>query len=944
MKIYLFIILLLFCGITYSQTSISGSVKDNKNQPIPGANVKIVGDTAGTVTDIDGNFTLSTSKKPPLVLEVSSIGFATKRANITSNNQSVSVVLTDEENKLDEIVISASRTPERIRESPVTIERMTLRDIKNTTSPTFYEGLENLKEVHFNTSSFNFKSINTRGFATVANTRFMQLVDGMDNSSPALNFNLGNLIGLSDLDVHSVELLPGASSALYGANAFNGILFMNSKNPFEFQGISAYIKRGITNHEVAGTNEFLDFGLRAAWAFTPHFAAKANFTYMRATEWIAADDRDVNGGLVGHANNRNYDGLNFFGDEVSNFLSNVGTISRDGYREQDLNDNEINNLKFDASIHVRPWATSSNEYWKDTEIIAQHKVGLGNTVYQGGSRYALRNFFMSQTRAEIKHKNFFIRGYVSSENAGDSYDMRFAAININRRAKTDVQWFTDYATAYLQSQIGLGFNGGQADAFARGFATNNITTVPGFPGTNPLGLTPLLNGQAQFQPGTPEFANALADVRSSADVSNGALFKDQSRIWHSDWNYNLRDHISFADIQVGGSFRTYVLDSQGTIFTDFDGPIKYDEYGLYTQFQKKFMEDRLKLTASIRYDKSELFDGQFSPRVSFVYSAGERKNHNFRASFQTGFRNPTTQDLFIGLNVGPRALVGSAASNLSRYSETLNVSSAGVLEGNPSSVTLNGANAYGLSYTSESVQKFLQTQNTNDLATVQQTPLVKPEQVKAFELGYKSRINGFDIDINGYFNIYNDFMSGARVVVPFYGLAGNDITNQANINAINAISRGDRRTYDLYTNTTAVINSYGAGLGLVKKVYKDFELSASYNWAAFDYDESVDPAFRPMFNTPEHRAKFGINNDNLFKNFGFGINGRWWSEYEWTSTFADGMIPSTFVLDAQMSYAIPSLKSVIKLTGSNIGSNDYLQVIGAGRVGQIYTLGISINP
>lgn len=99
-----------------------------------------------------------------------------------------------------------------------------------------------------------------------------------------------------------------------------------------------------------------------------------------------------------------------------------------------------------------------------------------------------------------------------------------------------------------------------------------------------------------------------------------------------------------------------------------------------------------------------------------------------------------------------------------------------------------------------------------------------------------------------------------------------------------------------------------------------------------------------MFNTPEHRAKLGINNDNLFKNFGFGINGRWWSEYEWTSTFADGTIPSTFVLDAQMSYAIPSLKSVIKLTGSNIGSNDYLQVIGAGRVGQIYTLGISINP
>ena len=941
---------MFFCSLSFAQSTITGVVSDSKKQPIPGVNVKIEGASNSTSTDADGKFTL-TVVKLPCNLEISGVGYEKQKLSVTSASQAIAVSLKAEETQLNEIVVSASRTPERIRESPVTIERMTLREVKNTTSPTFYEGLENLKEVHFNTSSFNFKSINTRGFATVSNTRFMQLVDGMDNSSPALNFNLGNLIGLSDLDVHNVELLPGASSALYGANAFNGILFMNSKNPFEFQGISTYVKRGITNQDVAGTNEFLDFGFRAAHAFSKHFAAKANFTYMRATEWIPADDRDVNGGLVGHTNNRNYDGLNFFGDEASNFIPNVGTISRDGYREQDLNDNKINNIKFDASLHVRPWSTSSNEYWKDTEIIAQHKVGLGNTVYQGGSRYALRNFFMNQTRAEIKHKNFFISGYLSAEDAGDSYDMRFAALNINRRAKSDVQWFTDYATAFLQSQIGLGLNGGQADAFARGFATNNITTVPGFPGTNPLGLTPLLNGQIQFKPGTTDFANALSDVRLSADVTNGALFKDQSRIWHSDWNYNLRDHISFADIQIGGSFRTYVLDSQGTIFTDFDGPIKYNENGLYTQFQKKFLEDRLKFTGSIRYDKSELFDGQFSPRVSFVYTAGERKNHNFRASFQTGFRNPTTQDLFIGLNVGPRALVGSAASNLSRYSETFSVgnpvfplSAAGEDILGVNSVTLDGSDAYGLAYTAQSIQTYTQTLNPNDLITIQQTPNVKPEQVKAFELGYKSSIKGFNIDVNGYYNLYNDFMSSARVVVPLYGLAGKDLSNIDNVNAIDAISRGDRRTYDLYTNTSAEVSSYGAGLGLSKKVYKDFELTASYNWAAFDYDETVDPAFRPMFNTPEHRAKLGVNNDNLFKNFGFGINGRWWSEYEWTSTFADGMIPSTFVLDAQMSYAIPSLKSVIKLTGSNIGSNDYLQVIGAGRIGQIYTLGISINP
>jgi outer membrane receptor protein involved in Fe transport len=133
---------------------------------------------------------------------------------------------------------------------------MTPKDIKKTASPTFYDGLENLKEVHMNTSSMSFKSINTRGFATVANTSFMQLVDGMDNSSPLLNFVLGNLIGVSEIDVQNVELLPGASSALYGANAFNGILFMNSQSPFTKQGISAYAKYGQTSQKAAGNNDY----------------------------------------------------------------------------------------------------------------------------------------------------------------------------------------------------------------------------------------------------------------------------------------------------------------------------------------------------------------------------------------------------------------------------------------------------------------------------------------------------------------------------------------------------------------------------------------------------------------------------------------------------------------------------------------------------------------
>ncbi|MFY8009704.1 MAG: TonB-dependent receptor, partial [Flavobacterium sp.] len=750
MKIYLFIVSLFFCGITYAQTSISGSVKDSKNQPIPGANVKVVGDSAGTVTDGDGNFSLSTTKKPPFDIEVSSVGYGSFTTTVTAANQKITVSLSEKETQLDEIVVSASRAPEKVRESPVTIERMTIKDVKKTASPTFYDGLENLKEVQMNTSSMSFKSINTRGFATVANTRFMQLVDGMDNSSPLLNFVLGNLIGVSDIDVASVELLPGASSALYGANAFNGILFMNSKSPFKYQGISTYVKYGQTNQKAAGANEYYDYGVRAAHKFNDYFAAKANFTYMRGTDWWATDytDKTVEGRDRSH---HNYNGMNVYGDEATTNIRSVGqslvnlgllpasalnvlpneNVSRTGYNEVDLTDNKVRNAKIDFSLHARPFGN------ENFEIIWQSKFGFGNSVYQGANRYYLNGFQMQQHKLEFTGKNFFLRGYYTTEDGGKSYDMLFTGLNINRAWKPDATWFGQYAGAFVQSTL-AGATPTQAHLAARAAADNG-----------------------RFLPGTPEFQNAFNQVTSDPNVLTGSKLVDNSKIYHSDANYNFRDLIKFAEIQVGGSYRRYDLNSFGRIYTDTPqfGGIKYDEYGVYSQVQKKFMEDRLKFTGSVRYDKAENFDGNYSPRVSFVYSAGEAKNHIFRASFQTGFRNPTTQDQYIGFNVGNAILLGSAPDNLTRYEETLPVTSplGQALVG--TSTTINGNNAYYNSYTAESAAAFAALAPSNPVAAAAllvrtNVDLVKPETVKAFELGYRGEVKGFTYDINGYYNIY----------------------------------------------------------------------------------------------------------------------------------------------------------------------------------------------
>jgi outer membrane receptor protein involved in Fe transport len=936
MKMYLLFLSLFFCSISFAQNSVSGTVTDSDIQPIFGANITVVGGSAGTVSDTEGKFTLNVSSKLPYVVEISSVGFVSVRVNITTKNQKIKVTLQEEDNLLNEIVVSASRTPERVLESGVTIERMGIADIKKSASATFYDGLENLKEVQMNTSSLSFKSINTRGFATVANTRFLQLVDGMDNSSPLLNFVLGNLIGVSEIDVQSVELLPGASSALYGANAFNGILFMTSKSPFTSPGITAYAKFGQTSQKAAGTNDYVDYGIRMAHVFSPKFAAKANFTYLRGTDWFATnyDDKTNVGRDRSH---ENYNGINVYGDEVTTNIKGVGqsladlglipagavnllpnsNVSRTGYDEVDLTDNKASNTKIDFSLHYKPFAN-------DVEVIWQSKFGFGNAVYQGANRYYLNNFFMQQHKLEIKGKNFFVRGYTTTEDGGNSYDMLFTGINVNRVWKDDKTWFGQYAGAYVQSTL-AGMTPENAHKTARTVAETG-----------------------RLIPGTPEFKAAFNKVINDPSVLTGSKLVDNSRIYHSDVNYNFSDLIKFAEIQVGGSFRQFQLNSGGRIYTDADGPIYYNEMGTYTQLTKKFLDDRLKFTGSVRYDKAQNYNGNVSPRVSLVYSAGENRRHNFRASFQTGFRNPTTQDQYIGFNVGSAILLGSNPDNLTRYSEVLPVTTpVGQAFAGGTSVTINGLNAYNNSYTASSVGAFSAAGNPA-LLRKSNLEYVKPEQVKAVELGYRSFINGFSVDVNGYYNIYNDFIGNINVVAPLYGTAQDSPSGTPSADpgfqSVHALSTGNFRAFQLYTNTNVEIESLGFGLGLSRKVYKDFEVGVNYNFAEFNFDQAKDPSFEAGFNTPKHRVKASFGNEKLFENFGFNISGRYNTAYLWQSTFADGIIAAATVIDAQINYEFPKLKSTLKLGASNIGGKEYGQVLGAGLIGQQYFASWTINP
>ena len=504
--------------------------------------------------------------------------------------------------------------------------------------------------------------------------------------------------------------------------------------------------------------------------------------------------------------------------------------------------------------------------------------------------------------------------------------MVFTGVNINRQWKSDNQWFGEYAGAFIQGTL-AGLTADQAHAAARQAADTG-----------------------RLEPGTPEFQRAFETVTNDPDILTGSQLKDESKIYHSDANYNFSHLTDFAEIQVGGSYRQYVLNSFGSIYTDREEEIPYSEVGLYTQIQKEFLEDeRLKVTASLRYDKSELFDAFFSPRLSLGYNIGEDKNHNIRASFQTGFRNPDTQALYIGFNVGPITLIGSAFDNPERFTRTVSgteISPTGQAVLGSNTFTYNATGAYNNSFTRSSVTAFAASQNPADLQ-IANPEFVNPEQVSSFEVGYRGKVDKIIIDFSAYYNQYQDFITTVDVVNPFYGDVELSQTFPVGGNptplAVIALANEDFQAYRAYTNTTEEVNSYGASLGVTTKVFGDYDLGMNYTYAKLDFDRAANSDFQTNFNTPEHKFKATFGNTDLFKNFGFNLAWRWSDNYVWEASFLTADIPAFHVLDAQINYRVPSLKSSFKVGASNLLGDEYFTAAGTGFIGSQYYVSWTIN-
>ncbi|MEM7513578.1 MAG: TonB-dependent receptor, partial [Bacteroidota bacterium] len=245
---YLLTICLVWLGThTFGQGVITGSVSDNQEgTPLVGARVVIEGTRAGSLTDGNGNFSINAPSNPPFNIIVTYFGYDTLSQAVSTFDKKLKLKLSADSYSVEEVVIT-STLDEKKKQAALTMESLSINAIKETPSLNFYDGLGALREVDLTAASIGFKVINTRGFNSAAPVRSLQIIDGVDNQSPGLNFSLGNFLGASDLDVEQVDLIVGASSAYYGPNAFNGVISMKTKNPFVHRGLSVSAKVGERN-------------------------------------------------------------------------------------------------------------------------------------------------------------------------------------------------------------------------------------------------------------------------------------------------------------------------------------------------------------------------------------------------------------------------------------------------------------------------------------------------------------------------------------------------------------------------------------------------------------------------------------------------------------------------------------------------------------------------
>ena len=901
------LLLLIFSFLAYPSLhgqNLRGRILDAQNgDPLVGARVMLANTTIGGITDINGNFSFRIGDVCPCDVIASYLGFDSLVVKVKDPSKRLNLRMYPSGLDMEEVEITAQTGSKLQEELSLTVESLSLEAIENTSEASFYDALANLREVDLLTVSFGFKVINTRGFNSSAPVRSLQLIDGIDNAAPGLNYPVGNFLGLGELDVEGVDLVIGASSAYFGPGAFNGVLNMRTKSPFLHKGLDIVVK--------GGERDFREGIFRYANTLpskrkSPRWAYKVNGSYTLIRDWEATNYDPASGSRndsIDETNLGGYDAVNIYGDETSgNFTERfdqfrypgLGRFYRVGYREEDLVDYDSYNLKVAGALHFKPT--------DNMEMILSTNYGRGSTVMQLDNRLKLNDVWLIQNKFEIKEDGkFFLRAYQTEENSGNTFDIVTTAYLLQSRIKGNGSWIQDYRNHWDANYVSRVQNLenfptiGPPPTFAYDFdlaqqiiAQNGDSVSAWHQRTSNA-----VNG-GFLVPGTPEYEEVFNDITLTPISEGGTKYVDESKLYHVHGEYKFEP--GFVDeVTVGGNFRRYLPYSEGTIFSDTSGTvIRTWEAGMYVGAEKRVLDERLKINAAVRFDKNKNYNLLISPAASMEWQFAS--NQSMRLLLSSALRNPTLIEQFFYFRVGSAYLLG----NINGY-ENL--------------VTLESFDEYRNAAIPDSSiwERF-------------DAPPLVPEQNLTGEYGYQGIFDRGRLAVNAtyYLSRYKNFI-GYRI--------GLEVPRQNIVLS--------PQVYRISANAQDIVTTTGASVALSYQFNPVLGVKTNYSWNKIITD-SEDPLI-PAYNTPEHKVNTGISLNNLSllgsRGWNAGANFRWVASYTFESSPQfSGKIPAQYFLNAQIGKNLPKLNSSVKLAGSNLINRQQNGLYGAPAVGRFIFL------
>jgi hypothetical protein len=561
-------------------------------------------------------------------------------------------------------------------------------------------------------------------------------------------------------------------------------------------------------------------------------------------------------------------------------------------------------------------------------------------VFQRGNKIQLDNVVVQNHKIEVKGHNYFVQSYVSIENTGDSYNLKPLADNLQLTHLSNSAWGARFKTA-LQEDLNRGTDIALAMQSARKAADAGRVE----PGTDAFA------NLKRVITGTNNWDHVNAGV-AGAPTTGGAWLKQRSRLYHLDGQYDFGNKIKFVSLLVGADARVYEVIPDGNNFVDFSRPLAdrnkpvevggkvpdssdfgdnvyYKQVGAFLQATKTFFDEKLKLFSSLRVDYNPEFAAKVNPRVALVYTAAKR--HNFRASYQNGFRFPALFEALSFVNNGNVRRVGG----LSYINEGL-----GYLDNSYTLVSVNTFNAaVNRDVTAGTTTADAVTRN-KALLEVTALAASRPERINSFEVGYKSVLldNKLLVDLDVYTNSYSGFLGQVEVAVPVIGRIGTD----ASAADMLAANRSRQVRYRVYTNAKNSYRNYGSSLGVNYTFYRQFTVGGNLNYNAISANKTGD-VFVTAFNTPNWVANISLSNREVLNNAGFSVVWRWQDAFLWESPLAIGRVPAYQTLDAQVTYRMPQWRSTIKIGGANVLNNRYIQYAAGPTIGALYYVTLTVD-